>query len=204
MKRSCMTLGLLVLTMISLPPLASAAPPVHRDSVVTAAVHESAPVSSPNTLPFSLTALAAVIGATAPKSKKVSLSGTYLFNGESYGPGEDIEVPDDFPEIDGDTGAVVHEEGSTAARNAAISRRANAGIAPVQGLGAGAISGQGSTEPAGGETVSGMSTEQLEELSKDQLVKVAEKAGIVVEREDGDGAPLKADYVRVLGATKQD
>src|SRR3954468_9515208 len=160
MKRFCTMIALLVLTMISMPPLASAAP-VHRDSVVTAVAHETAPVSSPNSLPFSLTALAAVIGATAPnnKTKKVSLGQSYIFNGETFGPGEDIEVPEDFPEIDGDTGAVIHPEGTTAARNAAISRRTNVGVAPQQGLGQGAISGQG--EPQG-ETVSGMSTEELE------------------------------------------
>lgn len=202
MKRFCTMLGLVAMTLLSLPAPALAAP-VHRDSVVTA-MHESAPVSAPNTLPFSLTALAAVIGATAPKSKKVSLSQSYIFNGETFGPGNDVEVPDDFPDIDGETGAVIHEEGSIAARNAAISRRANAGVAPQQGLGAGAVSGQGETPAAPeGETVSGMNTEELEALTKDELMKVAEKQGVVVEREDGDGSPLKADYVRVLGATKQ-
>jgi hypothetical protein len=70
--------------------------------------------------------MAMAIGAvakttTTPKSRKMNLSKAYLFNGLTYGPGRDVDVPDDFPDID-DKGDVIFEEGSQAARNQARDR----------------------------------------------------------------------------------
>jgi hypothetical protein len=171
-------------------------------TAVSSAAHAtpSAPVPAhPNPLPFILSAAAGVMGATAKRTRKMDLSQAYIFGGETFGPGSGIEVPDDFPDIDGETGAVIHEEGTAAARNAATSARANAGIAPVQ-MGA-STAASPATGP--GTTVSGKSAEELDAMTKDELVALAETSGVTVTREDGtDGAPLKADYVRVLGATK--
>lgn len=42
--------------------------------------------------------------------------------------------------------------------------------------------------------------EDLSELTKAELVELAEERGIEVERAEGEGAPLKADYLRALGS----
>lgn len=134
----------------------------------------------------------ALMGAT----KKVDLTRTYLFGGDSYGPGKDIVVPEDFPDIDGETGDVIHEDGSPAARNAARARSFS--TAPNTGgvnTGeSGAHEGKSATA-----TVSGKTKAELEDMTVADLDALAVELGIPVDRKEGEGDPLKSDYVRVLG-----
>lgn len=44
------------------------------------------------------------------------------------------------------------------------------------------------------------SEEDLSGMTKNELVALAEERGVDVERAEGEGAPLKADYVRALSA----
>lgn len=138
----------------------------------------------------------ALMGAT----KKVDLSKTYLFNGESYGPGANIDVPDDFPDIDGETGDVIHEEGSPAARNAARARSFSS--PPNTG---GVNTGEPAPDPYAGKvrTVSGKTAAELEKMTVADLDALAVELSVPVSRAEGEGDPVKADYVRTLSETKQ-
>ncbi len=142
-------------------------------------------------VPFGLSLVGiALMGAT----KKVGLARTYLFEGQSYGPGADIDVPDTFPDLD-DDGEVVHEEGSAAAKNAA---RARSFSSPPN------TGGVNTGESAGAQdgavrTVSGKTKGELEAMTVDSLDALAVDSGVPVTRGDGgEGDPLKADYVRAL------
>jgi hypothetical protein len=126
--------------------------------------------------------------------RKVDLKGSYIFNGVTYGPGKAVSVPAEFPEIDGDTGDVIHPEGSKAAMgiNRSFSTPANTG-------------GVNTGETSAVTSVDQTKAEKLEGKTKEQLQKQAEKAGVTVTRvgDDGqpeDGEPLKRDYVRVLAS----
>lgn len=177
------------------------------------AMPDSAPLGNLSG-PVNLTlALAAAVGATgaAKGSKKMNLSQSYLFNGVTYGPGDGIDVPEDFPDIDGETGEPIHPEGSVAARNQASSRRTNASqfASPPNtgGVNTG-VSGTPSTATGTGtgKTVSGKSSSELQAMDKADLISLADEKGVTVRRLDDDGAeedgePRKADYVRDLGAT---
>lgn len=130
----------------------------------------------------------------ADKTKKVNLQRTYLFNGGRYGPGQNVVVPEDFPDLD-EKGAVQFPEGSAAARNQARSRVFSS--APSTG---GANTGE---TPKTANTVSGKSEDELNTMSKDDLAELAEQLGITVEREDGGtGDPLKSDYVNALSKSR--
>lgn len=157
----------------------SAAPAVH---VATApAKSPLGPLGSISLLGFALA------GATEAKklaARKLTLDRTYLFNDVLYGPGRNVEVPEGFPEID-DEGNVVHEPGSTAERNALRMRTP----APA------------GTNALSDRTVSGQSLEELQALSKEELVALAEELEVEVSRGDeGEGEPLKSDYVTALSA----
>lgn len=162
--------------------------------------------------PVNLTlAFAGAVGAAgaAKGSKKVNLSQSYLFGGNTYGPGNDIEVPGDFPDIDGETGDVVHPEGSAAARNMASSNRVNAARPASSPPSTGGVN---TGEPANGgargtgKTISGKTQAELDAMTKTELMDLAETTGVTVERQNADGdieegEPLVGDYRRVLGAT---
>ena len=147
----------------------------------------SAPTKSPLGPIGTLSMLGfAIAGATEAKQRKLTLRRTYLFEGNSYGPGRDVLVPEGFPELDND-GNVKHPEGSFAAANAAKSR--------PQTIPAGTASIDSS------ETVSGKTFEELSEMKKSELEDLAIEAGLDVTRGDGsDGAPLVEDYVKALSA----
>lgn len=160
--------------------------------------------------PANLTlAFAGAVGAAgAAKTKKRNLSQAYLFGGVTYGPGDGIDVPEDFPDIDGESGEPVHPEGSTAARNLASSRRTNTNSFASPPSTGGVNTGEPApSEPRGtGKTVSGKTQAELDGMTKTELMDLAETAGVTVERmnADGDieeGEPLVGDYRRVLGAT---
>lgn len=166
---------------------------LHNDLTISAApaVHvDAAPAKSPLGPLGSMTMLGfALAGATEEKRKKLTLRRAYIFNGETYGPGRDVDVPGDFPELDNE-GNVKHAEGSAAARNAARSRPhpIPAGTAPLEAK----------------ETVSGKTFEELSEMKKAELEDLAIESGVEVKRGDGsDGEPLVEDYVNALSADKQ-
>lgn len=179
-------------------PSAAAAQPTASTLQATVA-HLPAPAPAPQAFILSLAAFA-VAGTTGrAKTRTMSLSKEYLFNGELYGPGEDIEVPEEFPDIDGETGDVIWPEGSKAARNQAKGRR-NFSTPPSTG---GVNTGEGASGGSEGGTISGKTREQLEELDRGKLEKLAERHGLTVTRGDGqDGAPLKGDFVDALSAAK--
>lgn len=129
-------------------------------------------------------------------SRQVNLSRPYMFNGTTYGPGRQVTVPSDFPEID-DQGDVVFEEGSRAAENRARVRRF--ATAPNTGGVNTGEAGGGAGGAGGGGTVSGYPRAQLEEMKKDELAAIAAEKGITVTRGDNaDGEPRKDDYVEAL------
>lgn len=159
----------------------SAAPAVHV--AASPAKSPLGPLGSLSLLGF------AFAGATdEAKRKKVTLRRAYLFNGETLGPGRDVDVPADFPDLD-EYGNVKHPEGSLAAKNAAASRPN-----PVP-AGTASIDSQ--------ETVSGKSFEELSSMRKSELEELAVESGIDVQRGDGEsGSPLVEDYVTALSAPK--
>lgn len=165
----------------AVPVSVSAAPALHAP--IAPAKSPLGPLGSLSLLGFALA------GATEEaKTKKVTLRRAYLFKGETHGPGRDVEVPDDFPELD-ESGNVKHPEGSLAAKNAARSRPQ-----PIPA---------GTSAIDSGDTVSGKSFDELSTMKKAELEELAVESGISVEREDGgDGAPLVEDYVRALSAPK--
>lgn len=85
----------------------------------------------------------------AAKTKKVNLAGSYLFNGQTYGPGANVVVPADFPELD-KAGDVKHPEGSKAAANQARARSFSS--APNTG---GVNTGEGGAKTTGAEEGTG-------------------------------------------------
>jgi hypothetical protein len=138
-----------------------------------------------------------MVGATR------DLNGTYLFRGASFGPGKGILVPDDFPEIDKKTGAVIHPKGSQAAKNQEI-RALHGSVLQYHAPVPETTADQGADGP--GEpptTVSGLSREELNNMSKQELEALAEEKGIDVPRTDGrtDLAPRTEDYQAALGAS---
>jgi hypothetical protein len=166
-------------------------PTVSAQSVTT-----SLPAPTPRVPLAELLGLAAIVGATAPKKQRTAnLARAYTFNGVTYGPGRDVSVPDDFPELD-DNGDVNFPEGSRAAQNQA---RARSFASPPNTGGVNTGEGQaGSTL-----TVSGKSREELESMTKDELAALAGEKGITVVREDGEeGTPLKSDYVTQLSKSQ--
>lgn len=152
-----------------------------------------APMPNPAPLaPLSLLGFALMGATTESKTKKVNLNRSYTFGGLTYGPGTDIEVPNDFPEIDGESGLPIHPPGSAAARNMRRSTMA----ANTGGVNTG--------EPPTGNirTVSGKTAAELDAMSKAELVELAESKAITVARADGEeGDPLKGDYVKALSAS---
>jgi hypothetical protein len=229
MRFARLTLALALCALAAPSGPAAAAAPSRSDSIslVLRAPAPSVEVmtirATPDTVPLgdlsgpaNLTlAFAAAVGATtaAKGSKKVNLSQSYLFNGATYGPGNDIEVPGDFPDIDGETGEPIHPEGSAAARNAATSRRVNTRPMASPPSTGGVNTGEPATASGGiagsvgtGTTVSGKSQSELQAMDKADLISLADEKGVSVRRldDDGneeDGEPRKADYVRDLGAT---
>lgn len=182
-------------------PMRTLAAQDHQTTVSpTISASPAHPAPAPDTLPLNLMAFA-VVGATA--ARRMNLSRSYLFtDGQTYGPGVDVEVPEGFPDLD-DKGDVIHPPGSTAARNQAGSRRLNASAPNTGGVNTGEGTG-GSTGT--GASVSGKSATELETMDKAALVDLAAEKGIEVQRLDDageveDGEPLKRDYVRALGAT---
>ncbi len=147
------------------------------------------------------------------------LSQTYLHAGKRYGPGNDVDVPKDFPDVS-------KQEKAFAARQAArsgvrtISMAGSKGgaenegdsLLTEQGLGvrADAIGEKGEFTPlrdgapavnqtGGVPAGSGLAEADLKKLEKADLVDMAAQKGVTVTREDGgDGEPTKADYVRAL------
>jgi len=188
MKRAVSVLFMLGLSLACVSTAAAQPAPVHPQPAVMASAPSHTP-AVPAPMPdlrWNLLGLAVMIGAT----RKVNLSKTYLFNGETFGPGTNVVVPDDFPDLD-DKGDPIYEEGSAAARNQERDRRMSS--PPSTG---GVDTGEGRTPPAG-------ATAELEAMTKADLQAMAEKKGIVVDRQDEDGniiegEPLKADYVRAL------
>ena len=192
--------SLLLLAVLAIPlASAHASPPAQPDTVSTISVAPAHAPLAPNGGLFSGLALAGTLGAAAAASKpsrKMNLSQSYIFNGETFGPGNDIEVPGDFPEIDGETGDVIHPPGSTAARNAAASARING----IEVKTSNRLSP--ATGPGLGVSVSGKTADELEAMTKGDLEALASEKGITVTRGDGtDGTPLKEDYVTQLSAT---
>jgi hypothetical protein len=169
---------------------------LNQPTVQASSVHHS---TTPDTTPLAPLGMSLVGVALMGATKKVTLGKTYLFEGDSYGPGRDISVPENFPEIDGDTGDVIHEEGSPAARNAARARSFSS--APNTG---GVNTGENQSGDASGgkpRTVSGMTAAELEKKNVADLENLAVELGVPVERGDGkDGDPVKADYVAALSA----
>lgn len=192
---------LLALALVLPVASASALPSAPPDSVSLVSVGPAHAPVVPNSLPFSAMALAttgAAAAGAAAKTRKLNLSQSYIFNGETFGPGNDIEVPADFPEIDGETGDVIWPAGSTAARNAAASARINGTEVRTTNR----VDSSPSSGPGLGVTVSGLKAEELEGMTKGELEALAQEKGITVTRGDGtDGTPLKEDYVQQLGAT---
>jgi hypothetical protein len=128
------------------------------------------------------------------------LSQTYLYNGKRYGPGDNVDVPKDFPDVS------AHEKAFKARQEA------SAGIRTISMAGS-----KGGAEPIGesgaftplrdgapavnqtGGAAAGMAEADLKKLEKADLQDMAAQKGITVTREDGgDGEPTKADYVRAL------
>lgn len=195
--------SLLFLAVLAIPvATAHAAPPAQPDSVSTISAQPAHAPLAPNGGLFSAMALAttgAAAAAAAAKqpARKMNLSQSYIFEGETFGPGNDIDVPEGFPEIDGETGAVVHPPGSTAARNAAASARING----VEVKTTNRVDSP-STGPGLGVSVSGLNAEELEAMTKSDLEALAQEKGVTVTRGDGtDGTPLKEDYVAQLSRT---
>lgn len=202
---------LLLAVAVALPMRTVAAQQDHSVMTVSAAPSVSA-LPSPDRSPLAPLSLLgfALMGATAdkPKTKKMNLSRQYLFRGLTYGPGNGVEVPEEFPELD-DQGDVVHPPGSAAERNARTSRRLNA-TGPNTGgavTGEAGTSGTTATTTGTGKSVSGKTAEDLEAMDKGELIDLAAKyPDVTVERLDDsgsveDGEPLKRDYVRALSAT---
>lgn len=180
---------LVVAMLVALVPAVAHASPVVAPHSVSAAVVQAAPTPAPSPAPLAPLALLgfAVAGATKEvKTRKMDLSRSYLFNGQTYGPGKDVVVPDDFPEIDGETGDVIWPEGTRAASNQARARSFS--TPPNTG-------GVNTGEPQGG----GTPASELEGMTKAELQEEAEKRGLTVTRGDGgDGEPRKEDYIKAL------
>lgn len=156
--------------------------------------------TSPDVVPLAPLGLSLVGIALMGATKKVTLPRTYLFDNQTYGPGTDIEVPEEFPDID-DNGDVIFEEGSAAAKNAA---RARTFSSPPNtgGVKTGEEAAPAGPNDATVRTVSGKTKAQLESMKVDELDALAVEVGVPVERGDGqEGDPLKADYVKALSAT---
>lgn len=190
-------LALAVVALAIAPPVQAQSQEVHNTMAVSAA--PTIPTISPVTAPVSdllgpVSMLFAFAGATARKNTR-RLGRAYLFNGVRYGPGEAVEVPDDFPEID-DKGDIVHRPGSAAERN---QRRARVFSSPPNTGGVNTGENRAGTT----NTVSGKSTEELESMTKGDLEDLAVQLGVEVTRKEGDGEPLKEDYVRTLGKTRK-
>lgn len=120
------------------------------------------------------------------------LEKSYVHKGEVYIPGHtwegkdhakiynpegvEVELPDDFP---------------SEAELEKVEKRAvrPGGLAPLnQSI---------SKEPKKDEDET-----DYESMTKDELAELADKRGLEVERKDGDGEPLKADYVKALKKAK--
>lgn len=185
-------------SLLMLPLAAAAQDTAPPDTVATmsvAARSAPTPAQTPDIpMSFNLIGLAAVVGAT----KRMNLNKTFLFEGETFGPGADVEVPSDFPDLD-KNGDVIFPEGSQAAKNQARDRRMSS--PPNTG---GVDTGEGR---APSETVSGKQRAELEGMKVADLEELSLRLNIDVDREDADGnveegAPLKGDYVRALGHPK--
>lgn len=188
MLRTKMALLFLALFM-ALPVTASAAPPQQTMTVRATPATQTTPLP---VLGFSILGAAMAMAAT----KKMDLTQTYLFEGDSYGPGKDVEVPEGFPELDVE-GMPIHPEGSPAARNAA--RAKSFSTAPNSG---GVFTGESKAE-AGVLTLSGKSEAELNTMKVDELDALAVELGVPVSRGDGQaGDPLKGDYVKALSAAR--
>jgi hypothetical protein len=145
------------------------------------------------------------------------LSQTYLYNGKRYGPGDNVDVPKDFPDVSAHEKAFkARQEASAGIRT--ISMAGSKGGAEnsgddnltEQGLGvraepigeSGAFTPLRDGAPAVNQTggaAAGMAEADLKKLEKADLQDMAAQKGITVTREDGgDGEPTKADYVRAL------
>jgi hypothetical protein len=180
---------LLMMALMVVPRVAQAQPVAHPAPMTISA---QSPLPAP-TAPVSLAPLTllgfALVGATektTSKTRKMNLSRSYLFDNQTFGPGADVVVPDDFPDIDGETGDVIFPEGSKAAANQARARSFS--TPPNTG-------GVNTGSPAGG----GTPPSELEDMTKEELQEEAAKRGLTVTRGDGgDGEPLKADYVKAL------
>jgi hypothetical protein len=189
------------------PPTAATQSVSHAsDARVLRVAAPATPASAPNAALFNLSGSAllgmAAMGATEEakeakeakkkSSRKINLSRTYIFNKRRYGPGRDVEVPSDFPELD-DKGDVKFAEGTSGAENQAKFRQ----MASPPSTG-GVNTGEAGTGGEG-ETVSGYPAAQLQDMKKDELMALAAEKGITVTRSDGEeGDPRKDDYVDAL------
>lgn len=165
--------------------------PAQRTVTASPVGKASAPSVPAAPLALSVVSLLAfsVMGTTRDLDK------TYLFGGLRYGPGKDIEVPDDFPDLD-DDGNVIHKAGSQAERNQKRSRMF-ASPPSTGGVNTGVPAGSVSADST--NTVSGMSRTELQGMTVEELTEAAGDAGIDVVRGDGkEGDPLKADYIEAL------
>jgi hypothetical protein len=194
-----LTLAVAACALTASTPATVAAAEPNQPTISAVTTTKEAPPPAPNRSPLMALELVGLAGLAVLSTGRVPLSQAYLFNGITYGPSTEdelaeggTEVPEDFPEIDDKTGEVLHQD-LIARRNLANSKRVNLGAASGP---ANAAAGPGS-----GKTVSGKTAEELEKLDKAALVKLAEKAGVNVQREGVEGAPLKEDYVRVLSGT---
>ena len=106
--------------------------------------------------------------------KTIDIKRTLLFHGKTYLPGTDVEVPDDFPDLD-ERGLPIFPEGSAAAQNQALSRSFEK-VAPLP-----------------------LTADDIASMSKRELMQLAEARGITVTRSDGkEGDPNKQDYLDAL------
>lgn len=212
MLRLLRTSLLLMVGLLCAPPIAAvaqASQPSSAEHFVMAvnlagpsvSAASTVPAPTPDTNLFTLNSLIAftAVGATRQLRKAI------FWNQEKYGPGLkendfEVEVPDDFPEVD-ENGDVVFEEGSKAAKNRAKVRSSNASFASPPSTG-GVNTGEDQLG-TGSSTVSGKTQAELEAMTKDDLVELANDVGVVVERADGEaGEPLKSDYVQALSKTR--
>jgi hypothetical protein len=180
---------LLMAMTVALVPCAVQAQPVAQSTApMTIKAQSTLPAPAPKAplAPLSLLGFALVGATEKAKTKKVNLSRSYLFDNQTYGPGNDIVVPEGFPDIDGETGDVIWPEGTRAAANQARARSFS--TPPNTG---GVNTGENNSAAS--------NTAELEGMTKEELQEEAEKRGLTVTRGDGgDGEPLKADYIKAL------
>lgn len=129
-------------------------------------------------------------------TRKMDLPRAYIFQRQTFGPGKDVVVPDDFPDLD-ENGNVIHEKGTRAAANAELNKQRNATHYTVP---PGDV-GQSQAQVTGAPANAGPGRDELEKLTKADLEQMATDRGLTVTRSDGkEGDPTKQDYIDALAA----